>query len=136
MEATWVAVKNELRGSGLPSTDADIIIRSGQILGWIRESPSDVRAEQEAALQSLLSGARRAALAEYNEAIESDGVSELHWARVSERLAVVADAMVLARCMYDVCRHLHDRAIDAAAHAVRIRRTVDAAREQWGSSCL
>jgi len=136
MEATWVAIKAELHGSGMPCAEADIILRAGQILGWIREAPSDVRAEQEQALQSLLSGARRSALAEYNEAVESDGVSELRWSQIADRLSVVADAMILGRCMYDVCRHLHDRAVDAAAQAVRIRRTVAVAREQWGVSCL
>jgi hypothetical protein len=136
MEAMWVAVKNELHRSGMPCAESDIILRAGQILGWIREAPSDVRAEQEAALQSLLSGARRSALAEYNEAVESDGVSEVRWTQISDRLAVVSDAMRLGRCMEQVCVHLRDRAIDAAHNAVYIRRTVAAAREKWGVSCL
>lgn len=77
---------------------------------------------------------RRSALAAYNEAHHTDGMTAASWTAIADLLASVAVEILTLTGRAD--RYVSDRAVDAAGWARSCETQVIVARRQWGTSCI
>lgn len=77
---------------------------------------------------------RRSALAAYNDANHTDGMTAASWSAIADLLASIAVEILTATGRVDL--YVSDRAVDAAAWARSCETQVIVARRQWGTSCI